>query len=338
MDKPCRNSRHIPWRVALHTLLTLHTLHTESHPAVPEPASHKEPHLSPHFLQTWSKHASFWTSNTGDPCLFESPFPPINTVHGTRCIFPTRSFTVSPVLVLNVTTKTDTIWSFSSHFTILSSTNVSVGPKSEGCSTASSLPAGVQGIRGVALQASDPGGPPAPPLHPNPGAEHPEGLDSRSGAASSGLSAGGTSSQSRRGARSDRSIILKQRRRGSWATSQPRPSADDVQIRPALPSRSCSELLRTHAKYQTCQLFSFSFFFFYFFYVYLTIEVIVKIDAARRATPSPNASCILSSKIGAVKSPGLRTCCGLLRNVWERNPDSASWTCLKSQTHESPLV
>lgn len=134
-----------------------------------------------------------------------------------------RSFPVSPVLVLNVTTKTDTIWSFSSHFTILSSTNASVDPPSECCCAASSSPpAWVQGTTGVALQASDlPGtGPPGPLLHPNPVAVHPdeprllEGLDSRSlacavgGAASSGFSAGGTSSQSSRGARSDRSIIL----------------------------------------------------------------------------------------------------------------------------------
>lgn len=140
-------------------------------------------------------------------------------------------FYVPPVLVLNVTTKTDTIWSFSSHFTILSSSKASLEPESASRSSlsgygASSLPAGVLEVAGVALQPSalETGllvvGPPGTLLHPNPGAEHPgearllEGLDSRSfacavdGAAPPGFSADGTSSQSSRGARSDRSTIL----------------------------------------------------------------------------------------------------------------------------------
>lgn len=176
--------------------------------------------------------------------------------------------------MLNVTTKTDTIWSFSSHFTILSSTNASVDPKSEGCSTSFSLPSWVQGIAGVVLQASDllVVGPPGPLLHPNPGAAHPDeprllgGLDSRSfpcavggAAVSSGFC--GTSSQSSRGARSDRSIIPsaeppQQSRRGLEMMSQPRGSASirrQLQIRPVWPLQSCSELVQTPAKYETYQ-------------------------------------------------------------------------------------
>lgn len=155
-------------------------------------------------------------------------------------VFPCCIFNVPPDLVLNVTTKTDTIWSFSSHFTVLSSSDTSLDPVSEGCSSlsvrsTSSLPAGVLEVAGGALQPSALEtdllgvGPPRPPLHPNPGAEHPnearllEGLDSRSFAADCaappGFSADGTSSQSNRGARSDRSTILsavppRQSRRG----------------------------------------------------------------------------------------------------------------------------
>ncbi len=154
-----------------------------------------------------------------------------------------------PDLVLNVTTKTDTIWSFSSHFTILSSSDTSLDPGSEGCSSmsdrsVSSWPAGVLEVAGGALQPSAletdllEVGPPGPLLHPNPGAEHPnearllEGLDSLSfacadgGAAPSGFSADGISSQSSSGARSDRSTILsavppRQSHRGLWTMSQP---------------------------------------------------------------------------------------------------------------------
>lgn len=170
-------------------------------------------------------------------------FLSINTTHCRQFVFE-DDFSVSPVLVLNVTTKTDTIWSFSSHFTILSSTNASGDPKSERGSTSLSLPSWVQGIAGVVLQASDllVVGPPGPLLHPNPGAAHPDeprllgGLDSRSfpcavgGAAVSSGFSGGTSSQSSRGARSDRSIILsavppQQCRRGLEMMSQPRGSA-----------------------------------------------------------------------------------------------------------------
>lgn len=145
--------------------------------------------------------------------------------------FHVACLNAAPVLVLNVTTKTDTIWSFSSHFTILSSSNASLGSESAWCSSLparspSSLPARLLEVAGVALQPSVSDtdlllvGPPGTLLHPNPGAEHPdearlfEGLDRRSfacaagGAAPSGFSADGTSSQSSRGARSDRSTIL----------------------------------------------------------------------------------------------------------------------------------
>lgn len=109
-----------------------------------------------------------------------------------------RCFThVSPDLVLNVTTKTDTIWSFSSHFTILSSRATSLGPESERCCSLSgrspsSVRAGMLEVAGGALQPSVlerdllGEGPPGPLLHPKPGAVHPdkerllEGLDSRS--------------------------------------------------------------------------------------------------------------------------------------------------------------
>lgn len=46
--------------------------------------------------------------------------------------FSTTLAGVPPDLVLNVTTKTDTIWSFSSHFTILSSSDGSLDSESEG--------------------------------------------------------------------------------------------------------------------------------------------------------------------------------------------------------------
>lgn len=146
-------------------------------------------------------------------------------------VIPCCIFYVPPDLVLNVTTKTDIIWSFSSHFTILSSSDTSLDPESERCSSlsghgASFWPAGVLEVAGGAPQPSaletdlQGEGPPGPLLHPNPGAEHPgearllEGLASLSlacaaaGAASPGFSADGTSSQSSRGARSDRSTIL----------------------------------------------------------------------------------------------------------------------------------
>lgn len=138
-------------------------------------------------------------------------------------------FIVSPVLVLNVTTKTDTIWSFSSHFTILSSSDTSLVPESErysssSCGSARSGDAGgTLEVAGGALQPSPSDlqggvGPPGPLLHPNP--EHPavlrllEGHDSRSSAgdairaSSPGFSVDGISSQSNRRARSDRSTIL----------------------------------------------------------------------------------------------------------------------------------
>lgn len=125
--------------------------------------------------------------------------------------------THSPDLVLNVTTKTDTIWSFSSHVTILSSSDASESDRCSSWPGGRSWSAGVLGGAGGAPQ-------PGPPLHPD--TEHPaagerllpEGLASRSSPASSaaaaaspGFSADGASSQSSRGARSDRSTILSAR-------------------------------------------------------------------------------------------------------------------------------
>lgn len=176
------------------------------------------------FTCLWFLFYPFVLSQTPHPC----PFSEISEISSLSVAISSCALS-PPDLVLNVTTKTDTIWSFSSHFTILSSSDASLAaPESERCSSASgrgasSAPAGVLEVAAGALlqpSASETDllgvGPPGLLLHPNPGALHPkdprplDGLACRSFPLDvpPGFSAGGISSQSSRGARSDRSTIL----------------------------------------------------------------------------------------------------------------------------------